>query len=135
MCRGTRILQGKNKLQFLQLYFKVILENNCYALYNLFFIALLFQSNGVELGRLALYFALQQEGPHTHLVGVNTTTLLDENLQVLTEGLTRKENIVLDYIQNKYVKCCIVNERLDKTQIVFSLAYFNIKDVIKKVNK
>ncbi|KAJ8949592.1 hypothetical protein NQ314_008174 [Rhamnusium bicolor] len=45
----------------------------------------------VELGKLAVYHCLQQEGPDTVLVGMNSTKLLEYNLNVLN-GLSQKEN-------------------------------------------
>lgn len=55
----------------------------------------------MELGKLALYYSLSQQGPHTHLVGVNTTKLLEYNLDVVFNGLSEKEVQVLDYLQKK----------------------------------
>lgn len=52
------------------------------------------EDNGVELGKLAVYFGLQQEGPDTTLIGMNSRTLLNYNLDVLRNGLTEKEKQV-----------------------------------------
>lgn len=59
------------------------------------------QSQGIELAKLALYYSLQQPGPHTHLVGVNTVTLLKSNLDVLFNGLSTKEKDTLQYLKEK----------------------------------
>lgn len=49
------------------------------------------KQNGIELGKLAVYDGLQQNEPHTLLIGMNSRTLLDYNLDVLRKGLTEKE--------------------------------------------
>ena len=59
------------------------------------------QKNNVELGKLALQYALQEDGPHTNLVGMNTTDLLKLNLDGYHKGITQKEKEVSDYVKNK----------------------------------
>ncbi|RZC34954.1 L-galactose dehydrogenase, partial [Asbolus verrucosus] len=49
------------------------------------------KKNGVELGRLALYYALHEDGPHTNLVGMNRRDILNCNLDVYYNGITDKE--------------------------------------------
>lgn len=55
----------------------------------------------MELGRLALYYSINQPGPHTHLVGSNTVEILDKNLDVVFNGITDKEKEILEYLQTK----------------------------------
>ncbi|XP_025829493.1 L-galactose dehydrogenase-like [Agrilus planipennis] len=57
------------------------------------------EHGNIELCRLALYFSLNQPGPHTHLIGMNTRQLLKENLDVLFNGITDNEKEVLEYLQ------------------------------------
>ncbi|ENN71677.1 L-galactose dehydrogenase [Dendroctonus ponderosae] len=47
--------------------------------------------NDVELGKLAVWHSLQQEGPATTLVGMDSVEIVDYNLEVLHNGLTFKE--------------------------------------------
>ena len=56
----------------------------------------------MEIGRLALYYALAQEGPHTILVGMNNTDILNINMDVMYNGLTDKEKKVYEHVKNKY---------------------------------
>ncbi|KAJ8954404.1 hypothetical protein NQ318_011078 [Aromia moschata] len=49
------------------------------------------KEKGVELGKLAVYYTLQQEGPDTVLVGMNSVKYLTYNLDVVYNGLSRKE--------------------------------------------
>lgn len=58
-------------------------------------------AQNVELGKLAVYYSLQQPGPHTTLVGINNLKVLNCNLDVLHNGLNDKEKEVLKYLQNK----------------------------------
>ncbi|KAH1005134.1 hypothetical protein HUJ04_006175 [Dendroctonus ponderosae] len=55
------------------------------------FTAFLLQQNDVELGKLAVWHSLQQEGPATTLVGMDSVEIVDYNLEVLHNGLTFKE--------------------------------------------
>ncbi|XP_018574593.1 L-galactose dehydrogenase-like isoform X2 [Anoplophora glabripennis] len=56
------------------------------------------KKNNVELGKLAVYHSLQQDGPDTVLVGMNSTKLLDYNLNVLLEGLSEKEKEMYHHV-------------------------------------
>lgn len=52
----------------------------------------------MELGKLAVYYGLRQDGPDTVLVGMNSTKLLDYNFDVLLNGLSGKEMEVYDHV-------------------------------------
>lgn len=54
----------------------------------------------MELAKLALYYASQQPGPHTSLVGVTKREMLISNLDVFFNGLNKHELEVLNFIQN-----------------------------------
>ncbi|KAG5872413.1 hypothetical protein JTB14_013658 [Gonioctena quinquepunctata] len=56
------------------------------------------KENNVELGKLAVYYSLQQDGPETVLVGMNSTKLLEYNLNVLINGLTPLEQEVYEKV-------------------------------------
>ncbi|CAH0557023.1 unnamed protein product [Brassicogethes aeneus] len=58
------------------------------------------KENNVELGKLAVYYSVNQKGPHTTLVGMNHISILKSNLDVLYNGLTDNEKQVFDYLQN-----------------------------------
>lgn len=60
-----------------------------------------FQSNGVELGRLAVHHTMSVAGPATHLLGMNALQVLDDNLDVFLNGISAKEKQVLDEINEK----------------------------------
>ncbi|XP_065217954.1 uncharacterized protein LOC135843846 [Planococcus citri] len=60
------------------------------------------RNNDVELGKLALHHSLKQPGSCTCLVGVNDPEILQSNLNLLRYGLNEKENLVLQYIEEKY---------------------------------
>lgn len=59
------------------------------------------EENGVELGRLALYYSLKKPGPHTHLAGSKTVNSLDRNLDVVFNGISPKELQVLGYLKER----------------------------------
>ncbi|KAG8312202.1 hypothetical protein J6590_028435 [Homalodisca vitripennis] len=61
------------------------------------------QEQGVELGKLAIHYALQQPGHCSHLVGMKTLAELQCNLEVATTGLTEAKSKVLDHVKEKYV--------------------------------
>lgn len=52
----------------------------------------------MELGKLAVYHSLQQVGPDTVLVGMNSTKLLDYNFNVVLNGLSQKEREVYENV-------------------------------------
>lgn len=60
------------------------------------------KENGVELGRLALYFGLKQNGPDTILTGVNNRVLLQSNLDVVQNGLQEKEMRVFEEVIKRF---------------------------------
>ncbi|XP_049770305.1 uncharacterized protein LOC126108958 isoform X2 [Schistocerca cancellata] len=63
---------------------------------------LFFKSQGVELGKLAVYHALTREGQATHLVGANCREVLRLNLRTLREGLTEAEQQVLKHVKDRF---------------------------------
>ncbi|XP_046669829.1 L-galactose dehydrogenase-like [Homalodisca vitripennis] len=60
------------------------------------------QEQGVELGKLAIHYALQQPGHCSHLVGMKTLAELQCNLEVATTGLTEAKSKVLDHVKEKF---------------------------------
>ncbi|XP_049944377.1 uncharacterized protein LOC126426515 [Schistocerca serialis cubense] len=61
-----------------------------------------FKSQGVELGKLAVYHALTREGQATHIVGANCREVLRLNLRTLREGLTEAERQVLEHVKDRF---------------------------------
>ncbi|XP_049944378.1 uncharacterized protein LOC126426516 [Schistocerca serialis cubense] len=64
-----------------------------------------FKSQGVELGKLAVYHALTREGQATHIVGANCREVLHLNLRTLREvreGLTEAERQVLEHVKDRF---------------------------------
>ncbi|XP_059468425.1 uncharacterized protein LOC132192466 [Neocloeon triangulifer] len=59
------------------------------------------KSQGVELGRLAAFHSLSVQGPATHLLGINCSKVLEDNLDVCLNGLTESEEKVLNEIKEK----------------------------------
>lgn len=49
------------------------------------------KSNGIELGKLAMYHTIQLDGPSTFLSGMEKMAYLDYNLGVYWNGLSDKE--------------------------------------------
>jgi len=68
------------------------------------------KSKGVELARLAMFYVFQEgsEVPHTNLVGMNNRTILEQNINVLLNGLSSMELDALSYLK-KNVFCKLVN--------------------------
>lgn len=62
------------------------------------------KKNGVELGKLAMWYSAQLKGPATFLAGMATQEILDINLDSVYHGLTAKETEVLEYCLKKYVQ-------------------------------
>lgn len=62
------------------------------------------KSQGVELGKLAIWYAAQLNGPATFLVGMATVEIVNINLDSFRNGLTPQEKQVLDYCLKKSVK-------------------------------
>lgn len=57
---------------------------------------------GIELGKLAIWYAAQLDGPATFLVGMSTREIVNLNLS-FNNGLTQKERDTLDYCMKKSV--------------------------------
>jgi len=62
------------------------------------------KEQNVAIGKLALYFCLQQPDVHTNLVGMNRTDLVKCNLEVLYAGLSDKEKSAMEHIQKIFGK-------------------------------
>jgi len=58
------------------------------------------KENDIELGKLAMYYFTQLAGPSTFLVGMQTEKLLKINLNAYFDGLTPKEQEILDNLMN-----------------------------------
>uniref|UniRef100_A0A182STQ9 NADP-dependent oxidoreductase domain-containing protein n=1 Tax=Anopheles maculatus TaxID=74869 RepID=A0A182STQ9_9DIPT len=56
---------------------------------------------GVELGKLAMHHCTQMAGPATFLAGMQTTALVDINLDAYLNGLSEKEAEVLAYLKER----------------------------------
>ncbi|XP_037949140.1 L-galactose dehydrogenase-like [Teleopsis dalmanni] len=52
----------------------------------------------VELGKLAMYYCMQFNGATTFLTGMQTRTLLDINLSAFYDGITKKEQEILQML-------------------------------------
>ncbi|KAI4466395.1 hypothetical protein MML48_3g00015585 [Holotrichia oblita] len=61
------------------------------------------QENGTQLSKLAMHYVYNQPNIDTNLVGMNTPELVEANLNVLYNGITKEEEDVLNYITKKYV--------------------------------
>ncbi|KAJ6633177.1 ATP-binding cassette sub-family B member 6 [Pseudolycoriella hygida] len=59
------------------------------------------KEHGIELGKLAMHFFIQLEGVATFLVGMQSSQLLQLNLDVYYNGLTEKEAEILKHLQEK----------------------------------
>lgn len=57
------------------------------------------KENGVELGKLAMHYFIQLEGVTTFLVGMQSSQILNMNLDVYHNGLTEKEQQILERLQ------------------------------------
>jgi len=57
------------------------------------------KTNNIELGKLAMYYFTQIEGPATFLVGMQTQDLLRVNLDAFVNGLTEKETEILNKLK------------------------------------
>ncbi|KAH8243928.1 hypothetical protein KR032_011322 [Drosophila birchii] len=63
------------------------------------------RENGVELGKLAMYYTMQLEGAATFLIGIPNRELLRINLAAVRDGLTPKEQEVLKFLlENVFTK-------------------------------
>nr|XP_023029584.1 L-galactose dehydrogenase-like [Leptinotarsa decemlineata] len=62
------------------------------------------KENDIELGKLAVYYSLQQEGPATVLVGMNSMKLLECNLDVVLNGLSERERDVYEKVLKIFAK-------------------------------
>ncbi|XP_069690833.1 uncharacterized protein [Periplaneta americana] len=61
------------------------------------------KERGVELGRLAMHYAISQPGTDTHLVGMNSVELLRSNIDILRNGLSDQEKQILQEVKTKYL--------------------------------
>lgn len=59
------------------------------------------KKQGVELGKLAIWYTAQLKGPATYLVGMPTTEIVNINLDSFNNGLSQKEHDILDYCLKK----------------------------------
>lgn len=57
------------------------------------------KENGIELAKLAMHYFIQLKGVTTFLVGMQTSELLNMNLDVYYNGLTEKEEQILELLQ------------------------------------
>lgn len=63
----------------------------------------------MELGRLAVYYTMQQPGVDLHLIGIQDRGILRSNLEIATVGISDKEKQVLqELLDKKYAKLCII---------------------------
>lgn len=60
------------------------------------------KENNVELGKLALHFALKQSGQDTVLVGINSIKVLESNLDVYFNGLNEQESQIYEQVQKRF---------------------------------
>ncbi|XP_056643653.1 uncharacterized protein LOC130449711 [Diorhabda sublineata] len=65
------------------------------------------KENDVELGKLAVHHSLQEEDTETILIGMNTTKLVDMNLDVFYNGLTEKEQTVYKQVISLFDKLTV----------------------------
>nr|CAD7416430.1 unnamed protein product [Timema poppensis] len=56
----------------------------------------------VELGKLAVYHSLNKNGVAMHVIGMKTMDLLNSNLNIVHNGLTTQEKLVLEHIKEKF---------------------------------
>ncbi|CAH1977442.1 unnamed protein product [Acanthoscelides obtectus] len=63
--------------------------------------------SGVELGKLALYHSLQQEGPATVLVGMKDRNILEYNLNVVFGGLSSDEKAAYNHVLKIFAKLTV----------------------------
>lgn len=59
------------------------------------------KANRIELGKIAMYHALQLDGVDTHLIGMETIKLLDLNLDTYLNGLTENEHEIYKMLMEK----------------------------------
>jgi len=57
------------------------------------------KENGIELGKLAMHYFIQLQGVTTFLVGMQTSQILNMNLDVYYNGLTNKEETISGLLQ------------------------------------
>lgn len=57
----------------------------------------------MELCKLAVWHSMQYADVDTNLIGIQSTKQLQMNLNVLRNGITEKEKVLLEEIQEKYV--------------------------------
>lgn len=59
------------------------------------------KKQGIELGKLAIWYTAQLDGPATFLVGMATREIVNINLDSFNNGLSQKERDTLDYCLKK----------------------------------
>jgi len=59
------------------------------------------QDRDAELGKLAIWHSMQYTDVNTNLIGIQTTKQLEMNIDVLRNGITKKEKALLQEIQQK----------------------------------
>lgn len=59
------------------------------------------KKNGIELGKLAAYYFSQLNGPSTFLIGMQSEKLLDINFDAVVNGLSVKEEEILNDLCKK----------------------------------
>lgn len=57
------------------------------------------KESNVKLGKLAMYYSMQLDGVSTFLTGMKTRKLLDINLNAYYNGLTKKEQEILELLK------------------------------------
>lgn len=67
------------------------------------------KERNIELGKLAVWYAAQLNGPATFLVGMPTTEILAQNLDVFANGLTQAEMEALNYCLEKFVELNVIS--------------------------
>ncbi|XP_063225729.1 uncharacterized protein LOC134532795 isoform X2 [Bacillus rossius redtenbacheri] len=61
------------------------------------------KERGVELGRLAVHHSLSQRGPAVNVVSMASRELLRANLQLVHEGLSAREQAVLQEVRDRFL--------------------------------
>ncbi|OAD62536.1 D-arabinose 1-dehydrogenase [Eufriesea mexicana] len=67
------------------------------------------KDHDIELAKLALWYSMQCKDIATYLVGIQNIKELNMNLDVIKNGITEKEKILLGEIQEKYL--CKITEK------------------------
>lgn len=81
------------------------------------------EERNIELGKLAVWYTAQLKGPATFLVGMPTTEILAQNLDVFTNNLTQMEMKALNYCLEKCVQLSIIYVSLDYVEIISTFIF------------